>query len=99
MTIRPLLQHSGRNTDVPGVSLVVFNSPVAVHCIASGAPDPTERPTRHLAQVPAPAAPPNNQRLSDLKTISLFPRQLLASRLVQHADLPEEGASLQPLLS
>ena len=34
LTIRPLLQHSPRISDVPGVSLVVFNSPVAVHCIA-----------------------------------------------------------------
>ncbi|MGC5197607.1 hypothetical protein [Aphanothece microscopica] len=30
--------------DVPGVSLLCENSPVAVHCAAPGAPDPTERP-------------------------------------------------------
>jgi hypothetical protein len=29
--------------------LLTLSSPVAVHCIALGAPDPKERPNRHLA--------------------------------------------------
>jgi hypothetical protein len=43
---------------------------VAVHCIASGAPDPTERPNKHLAPGASAGSSAHNQRHPDLKTIT-----------------------------
>ena len=53
-------------TDVPGVLLVVFNSPVAVHGIAPSASHPTKRPARHLAPGASAASSAQNHRHPDL---------------------------------